>query len=89
MADALTRAGLPPPPDQLGDRGTARVWTARYRGDIPLLVVEGQDVDALRQTAAAIRHYGASSYLVFEGSKVIDRGVWPPTARPLQVELKN
>ena len=89
VTDALTRAGLPPPPDQLGDRGTARVWTARYRGDIPLLVVEGQDVDALRQTAAAIRHYGASSYLVFEGSKVIDRGVWPPTARPLQVELKN
>jgi hypothetical protein len=89
VADALTRAGLPPPPDQLTDRGTARVWTARYRGDIPLLVVEGQDVEALRQTAAAIRHYGASSYLVFEGSKVIDRGVWPPTAQPLQIEWIN
>jgi hypothetical protein len=89
VADALTRAGLPQPPKQLSDRGTARVWTARYRGDIPLLIVEGRDAEALKQTAGAIRHYGASSYLVFEGSKVIDRGVWPPTTRPLQVELRD
>ncbi len=89
VAETLARAGLLPPPDQIANRGTARVWSARYRGDVPLLVVEGQDVAALRQTAAAIRHYGASSYLVFEGSKIIDSGVWPPTARPLQVELKN
>lgn len=89
IADALARAGLPPPPNQLAGRGTARVWMARYGGDTPLLVVEGRDVDALRRAAAAIRHYGASSYLVFEGSKVVDRGVWPPTARPLRVELKD
>jgi hypothetical protein len=89
VADALSRAGLPPPPDRLAGRGTARVWTARYRGDIPLLVVAARDVDALRKAAAAIRHYGASSYLVLEGGKVIDRGVWPPTALPLQVELQD
>ncbi len=88
VAEVLKRAGLPPPPDQLADRSTARVWAARYRGDIPLPVVAGRDADALSQ-AAAIRHYGASSWLVLEGSKVIDRGVWPPAARPLQVELKD
>ena len=87
IANALARAGLPPRPQQLGDRGTARVWTARYGGDVPLLVVEGKDADALRQISAALRHYGADSYLVFEGSRVVDRGVWPPTARPLEVEL--
>ena len=89
VVDALVRAGLPPRPNRLSDRGTAWVWTTRYSGDVPLLVVEGQDVDALRQSAAAIRHHGASSYLVFEGSRVVDRGVWPPMGRPLQVELKN
>jgi hypothetical protein len=89
VAEALKRAGLPSPPDQLAARGTARVWMARYRGDIPLLVVEGNDIDALSQTTAAIRHYGANSYLVFDGSKVIDRGVWLPTSRSLQVDLKN
>ena len=74
VADALARAGLPARPPQLGERGTVRVWTARYGGDVPLLVVEGRDADALRQSAAAIRHYGADSYLVFEGSRVVERG---------------
>jgi hypothetical protein len=89
VAEALNRAALPSPPDQLGARGTARVWMARYRGDIPLLVVEGNDIDALRQTSDAIRHYGANSYLVFDGRKVIDRGVWLPAPRSLQVDFKN
>lgn len=89
VAEVLKRAGLPSPPDQLAGRGTARVWMARYRGDIPLLVVEGNDIDALRQTSAATRHYGANSYLVFDGSKVVDRGVWLPTSRSLQVDFQN
>jgi aminopeptidase N len=89
VAEALNSAGLPSPPDQLGVRGTARVWMTRYRGDIPLLVVEGNDIDALRQTIGAIRHYGANSYLVFDGRKVIDRGVWQPASRSLDVDFKD
>ena len=88
VAGALSRAGLPPPA-RLVDHGTARVWAARYHGNVPLLVVEGQDADSLRQIAAVIRHYGASSWLVFAGSRIIDSGIWPPTGQPLQVELKN
>jgi hypothetical protein len=83
----LARAGLPSRPQQLGDGGTVRVWTARYGSDIPLLVVEAHDAEALRQSAAAIRHYGAYSYLVFEGARVVDRGVWPPAAKVLEAEL--
>jgi hypothetical protein len=89
VAEVLNRAGLPSPPDQLAARGTARVWMAHYRGDIPLLVVEGNYINALRQTTAAIRHYGANSYLVFDGRKVIDRGVWLPTPRSLEVDFEN
>ncbi|MGC2398105.1 MAG: M1 family aminopeptidase [Rhodomicrobium sp.] len=89
VVEALNSAGLPSPPDQLGVRGTARVWMTRYRGDIPLLVVEGNDIDALRQTIGAIRHYGANSYLVFDGRKVIDRGVWQPASRSLDVDFKD
>ena len=88
VGDALARAGLPARPQQLGERGTARVWTARYSGDVPLLVVEGKDAAALSQISPALRHYGANSYLVFDGSRVIDRGVWPPAARPLEVEFQ-
>jgi hypothetical protein len=83
VAEALARAGLERP---LGDRGTARAWMAP--GEVPLLVVEGRDANALRDTIAT-RHYGASSYLVFEGRRVVDRGVWPPAARPLQAEWKD
>lgn len=89
VVDALVRAGLPARPNRLGDRGTARVWTIRYSGDVPLMVVEGQDVDALRQSVAAIRHHGVSSYLVFEGSRVVDQGVWRPTGQPLQVQFND
>jgi aminopeptidase N len=89
VTDALNTAGLPSPPEQLAGRGTARVWMARYRGDIPLLVVDGNDAEALRQTTAAILHYGSSSYLIFDGRKVIDRGVWPPASHPLQIEFKG
>jgi hypothetical protein len=83
VAEALARAGLERP---LGDRGTARAWMAP--GEVPLLAVEGRDANALRDTVAT-RHYGASSYLVFEGRRVVDRGVWPPAARPLQAEWKD
>jgi hypothetical protein len=86
VAEALRNAGLPERP--LGVRGTARAWMARHDDHAPLLMVEGDDANALRQ-AVAIRHYGASSYLVFEGRRVVDRGVWPPTARPLQVEWQD
>jgi len=89
VTEVLNHAGLPSPPDQLAARGTARVWMAHYHGHIPLLVVEGNDLDALRQTAAAIRHYGAESYLVFDGRKVIDRGVWLPTPRSLQIDFEK
>ena len=89
VTEALNRAGLPSPPHQLVAHGTARVWMTRYRGDIPLLVVEGNDIDALRKTTAAIRHYGGSSYLVFDDYKVIDRGVWLPTSHSMQVEFKH
>ena len=87
IAATLARMGVERP-NRLGGRGTATVWAARD-GDVPLLVVEGRDADALRQCAGAIRHYGASSWLVFDGGKVIERGVLPPAARPLEAALKD
>lgn len=87
IAETLARLGLARP-DRLGGRGTAAVWATR-QDEVPWLVVEGRDADALRHAAGVIRHYGASSYLVFDGSKVIDRGVLPPAAGPLEAALKD
>jgi hypothetical protein len=85
---ALARAGLPARPAQLTRSGTAWVWTGR-RGEVPFLVVEAASAAALSSIATVIRHYGASSYVVFEGRTAVDRGVWPPSARPLEVTLAN
>jgi aminopeptidase N len=85
---ALARAGLPARPAQLSGRGTARVWAARH-AEVPFLVVEADSAPALSSIAGVVRHYGASSYVVFDGRAAIDRGVWPPSARPLEVTFTN
>lgn len=85
---ALTRAGLPARPPQLSRRGTAWAWTARH-GDVPLMIIEAVSASALNSMAGLIRHYGASSYVVFDGRAATDRGVWPPTARPLEVRFAD
>ncbi len=74
----LARADLPPTPDSLAGRGSARVWAARREnsGD-PVMVVEADDRDALEALSRPLPHYGRRSYLVFEGSKAVDKGVWP------------
>lgn len=88
VSAALARAALPARPAQLAAGGTARVWAARH-GDVPMLVVEGEDAAALSAAGNVIRHYGTSSYLVFDGSRVTERGVWPPTARPLEATFAD
>ena len=66
---------------------TARVWMARYHTS-RCLSWKGT-TSTLRQATGAIRHYGANIYLVFDGRKVIDRDVWLPTSRSLEVDFKN
>ncbi len=75
--EALRRAGLPPRPASLGRRGSAQVWTVPGEGGAPLAVVSAQDPASLRALMRPLPHYGAQSWLVFDGSRAIDRGVWP------------
>jgi aminopeptidase N len=75
--DFLGRHRLPARPDLLRDRGTAQVWTARDAGGRTLVVVSAESTAALRALLRPLPHYGRQSYLVFQGAKVTDRGVWP------------
>jgi aminopeptidase N len=77
LAAALREAGLPATPPELKGRGTARVWTVRRADAPPVLVVEADDTDALAALLRPLPHYRRESWLVFEGAKAIDRGVWP------------
>jgi len=79
MAPILAKAGIDQMPDTLEGRGTARSWVAARDGAPPALVVEADDEEALALSALLrpLPHYGRQSFLVFEGRKVIEKGVWP------------
>ena len=75
---ALAKLGLPGRPPGLAARGTARAWTVQTVAPrAPLAVVAARDASALRALARPLPHYGAQSYLIFDGAKLIERGVWP------------
>jgi aminopeptidase N len=83
---ALERLGLPPRPARLAGKGTAQVWTVP--GSVtPVAVISATNDTALEALARPLPHYGAQSYLAFEGARAIERGTWPPATRPVPVAL--
>ncbi|AKU12196.1 putative aminopeptidase [Azoarcus sp. CIB] len=77
---ALERAGLPPRPERLAGRGSAQVWTVAAPAGAPVAVVSARDAESLRALLRPLPHYGAQSWLVFEGARLVERGVWPAPA---------
>jgi hypothetical protein len=82
---ALARAGLPPRPESLSGKGSAQVWTVMRDGGVPLAVVSAKDAEALRALLRPLPHYGAQSWIVFDGSRAVSRGVWPASGRMIRV----
>jgi hypothetical protein len=78
---ALAARGLPNEPEHLAGRGTAQVWTlSSGKTAAPLAVISVRDAEALRALARPLPHYGAQSFLAFDGARAIERGVWPVAA---------
>ncbi|PWC51876.1 peptidase M1 [Azospirillum sp. TSA6c] len=84
VARELARRGLSPVPAELAGRGSARVWVSRAADGRTALVVSGVDAEALRALLRPLPHYGRQSWLVFEGAKAVDRGVWTVGDSPLR-----
>ncbi len=84
---AVAAAGLDGVPDSLAGRGTARVWTVRRGDGAAALVVVADDEAALEALLRPLPHYGGKSYLVFEGRRAVDTGVWPVSDSPLSRRL--
>jgi len=82
---ALKRLGLPPRPAMLAGKGTAQVWTVQGT-TTPVAVISARDGAALEALARPLPHYGAQSWLAFEGARAIERGAWPPAARAVPVK---
>jgi aminopeptidase N len=82
----LQRNGFAGRPEAVGEKGTAQVWTQARSEGAPLVIVSARDVEALRALLRPLPHYGRQSYLAFDGSRVLDRGVWP--SQPVSVPLR-
>ncbi|MCG6952546.1 MAG: M1 family peptidase [Betaproteobacteria bacterium] len=83
---ALARLGLPPRPAQVARSGSARVWTIpRAPYNTPIAVVSARDAEALAALERPLPHYGAQSWLVFDGRRALARGVWPLQEKPTPI----
>lgn len=89
VAAVLRRQALEDPPARLAGQGTARAWATGRAGKGALVVVSGRDATALRDLTAPLPHYGGESFVVFDGRRTIDRGVWPADASPLCADLPS
>jgi hypothetical protein len=72
----LKDAHLAPRPREVSDRGSAQVWTAPLENGKTLLAISARDAAALQALLRPLPHYGRQSWLVFDGAKAVDRGVW-------------
>jgi len=83
---ALLRLGLAARPSEVADRGTAQVWTIpRAPEERPIAVISVRDAAALDALARPLPHYGAQSWLVFDGRHALARGVWPLQEKPTPI----
>jgi hypothetical protein len=73
----LARLGLPPRPVEVAGKGSAQVWAARTADGRPYAVISARDAAALQALQRGLPHYGRQSWLVFEGARAQDKGIWP------------
>jgi hypothetical protein len=81
----LPRHGLPPRPQALPTKGSAQVWAGRDAAGRPYAVIAARDAASLKALERALPHYGRQSWLVFDGGRAAEKGVWPPNASVVKV----
>ena len=74
------------PPREVAGRGSARVWSARLPGGVPVVIVSARDPESLVALLRPLPHYGERSWLVFDGAKLVSRGTFPSV--PPQIGVK-
>jgi aminopeptidase N len=76
----LAANGWPARPPEVGRNGSVLAWTVRRADGAVAVVISAIDAGSLAAATRSLPHYGRMSYLVFDGSEVVIKGVWP--ARP-------
>ena len=76
----LKGRGFPARPAELS-QGSAAAWTAALPQGRSIAVVSARDAESLAALVRPLPHYGRRSYVVFDGAKAIEMGVWPVKAQ--------
>ena len=84
----LARHGLAPRPQPMTAqaRGSAQVWAGRDGGGRPYAVISARNAASLKALERALPHYGRQSWLVFDGGRAAEKGVWPPRVAAVRVD---
>ena len=85
----LAQRALPPRPERLQGPGTAWVWTTYQANGKVLAVVAANSAEALRALLRPLPHYGRQSYLIFDGARAVERGVWPAPSRERRLTVSD
>lgn len=67
----------------------AAVWTARRANNTPVLVVSAVSTAELQALLRPLPHYGGQSYVLFDGGRALDRGIWPLSRGALYRDLST
>lgn len=85
----LDARDLPGRPPQLAATGSAQVWAGRDMVQRPYVVVSAPDTASLTALQRALPHYGRQSWLIFDDSRVVDKGIWPGSVEAVAVTPAN
>lgn len=82
----LTQQKLPEKPKELAMKGSAQAWAIRRPDGATLAIVSAQDTSSLSALIRPLPHYGRQSYIVFDGSTAIAKGIWPMQPQITEVD---
>ena len=73
----LETNNLPARPRYVANKGSAQVWTFSRSNGSTLAIVSARDAASMEALIRPLPHYGRQSYMVFDGRKMVERGIWP------------
>jgi hypothetical protein len=89
LAAQLAELGIEAPVQLPAMNYQGAAWTARLANNTPLLVVTAESAQALQSMLRPLPHYGGQSYVLFDGGRALDRGIWPLSRGSLFRDLRD
>ncbi len=89
LDEQLETLDIEAPADLPGPAHTASAWATRRANGVPLLVISADSAAELQALVRPLPHYGGQSYVLFEGGRALDRGIWQLKRGPLYINFND